>query len=56
MNLYSVGQLSNVMQEVNEQHVMTVTSTSIPEAADLNAHPADNMMSMSDIKLMQEAT
>lgn len=53
MNVYSLGQLSNLVQEVNEQELMTVISTEIPETADFNSHPADNMMSMSDLRIQE---
>jgi hypothetical protein len=56
MNLYSLEQLSKLIQEINEQNVLTVTSTDIRETEDLAIQPVDNMMSMSELKLMQLPT
>lgn len=53
MNVYSVDQLSKLMQEINEQAVMVAHASTIEETNDLNANPKDNMMSMSEVTLME---
>lgn len=53
MNVYSVDQLSKLMQEINEQAAMAAHVSTIEETDDFNSNPKDNMMSMSEVTLMQ---
>lgn len=53
MNVYSVDHLSKLIQEVNEQAAMAAHVSTIEETEDFNANPKDNMMSMSEVTLMQ---
>lgn len=52
MNIYALGQQTNIMQEVNSQQFMNVSPCHIPETDDFDSNPIDNMMSMCDAKLM----
>lgn len=53
MNVYSVDQLSKLIQEINEQAAMAARASTIEETEDFNANPKDNMMSMSEVSLAQ---
>lgn len=53
MNVYSVDQLSKLIQEINEQAAMAARASTIEETEDFNANQKDNMMSMSEVSLAQ---
>lgn len=47
MNLYSVDQLSKLIQEINGQAAMAAHASTIEENDDFDSNHRDNMMSMS---------
>lgn len=53
MNLYSVDQLSKLIQEINGQAAIAAHPSTIPDTDDFNSNPRDNMMSMSEVGLME---
>jgi hypothetical protein len=52
MNVYSLAQQTNIIQEVNDQQFMNVSANNLRETDDFDSNPVDNMMSMCDLKLL----
>lgn len=50
MNMYSLIRLSHMIEEINEQLVITVSNSSIQDIEDLISIPTDNFMSVADGK------
>lgn len=56
MNLYSVDQLSKLIEEINEQLVITVNRTNIIDVQDVSTIPTDNLMAICDSKSLLQPT
>lgn len=56
MNLYSVDQLSKLIEEINEQLVITVNQTNILDVQDVSSIPTDNLMAICDSKSRLQPT
>jgi hypothetical protein len=56
MNLYSVDQISKLIEEVNKQLVITVTEARILDVQDVSSIPTDNLMAICDSKSLLQPT
>ena len=56
MNLYSVDQLSKLIEEINEQLVITVNQTNILDVQEVTSIPTDNLMAICDSKSLLQPT
>ena len=56
MNLYSVDQLSKLIEEINKQLVVTATQCKIDDVEDMSSIPTDNLMAICDSKMILKAT
>lgn len=54
MNLYSVDQLSKLLEEINKQLVITATQAKINDVEDITSIPTDNLMAICDSKMLSQ--